>query len=102
VPKPANTDRASTDVQLAAASARGRVETERDGARSAVYDADRDEIQIVLKSGVSMSIPRKHIPGLENATTDQLRDVELSPMTTSISFPKLDADYSIRGLIRKA
>jgi hypothetical protein len=89
-------------VQLAAASARGRVETEGDGARSAVYDGDGDEIQIVLNSGVSMSIPRKHIPGLENATTDRLRDVELSPMTTSISFPNLDADYSIRGLIRKA
>jgi hypothetical protein len=92
--------RASTDLELSAASARGRAEMKRDGARSAVYNPKRDEVQIVLKSGVSMSIPRKQIPGLENAAIELLREVELSPMTTSISFPKLDADYSVHGLIR--
>jgi hypothetical protein len=92
--------RASTDLELSAAFARGRVEMKRDGARSAVYNPKRDEVQIVLNSGVSMSIPRKQIPGLENAAVELLREVELSPMTTSISFPKLNADYSVHGLIR--
>ena len=93
--------RESTDAEMTAAGIRGRVEMKRDGARSVRYDKGRDEIQITLNNGVTMSIPRAQIPGLENATGEDLEHVELSPMTTSISFERLDADYSVQGLIRQ-
>src|ERR1700681_4098335 len=92
--------RESTDAELTVAATRGRIEMKRDGASSVRYDKGRDEIQIALNNGVTMSIPRVQIPGLEKATREDLEHVELSPMTTSISFERLDADYSVLGLIR--
>jgi hypothetical protein len=74
----------------------------RGGACSVQYDEAHDAVQIALNSGVTMSIPRAQIPGLEKATRRELEQVELSPMTTSISFLRLDADYSVQGLIRQA
>jgi hypothetical protein len=94
--------RESTDAEMNAAAARGRLEMQRDGARSVHYDESRDELRIALNSGVTMSIPRARIPGLEKATRKELEQVELSPMTTTISFLRLDADYSVQGLIRQA
>jgi hypothetical protein len=86
---------------MTAAAARGRMEMKRDGARSVRYDESRDELEVTLNSGVTVSIPRVKIPGLEKATREDLEQVELSPMTTSISFERLDADYSVQGLIRE-
>src|SRR5690242_11380978 len=93
--------RASTDAEMTAAAARGRIEMKRDGARSVRYDKSRDELQIALNTGVTLNIPRVQIPGLEKATPEELEHIELSPMTTSISFERLDADYSVQGLIRQ-
>jgi hypothetical protein len=93
--------RESTDAEMTAAAARGRIEMKRDGARSVRYDEKRDELQLALNNGVTISIPRLQIPGLEKATREDLEAVELSPMTTSISFERLDADYSVQGLIRQ-
>jgi hypothetical protein len=94
--------RESTDAEMMAAAERGRVEMSRDGARSVQYDEAHDAVHIALNNGVTLSIPRAQIPGLENATRRELEQVELSPMTTTISFLRLDADYSVQGLIRHA
>lgn len=93
--------RQSTDAEMTAAAARGRLEMNRDGARSVRYDERDDEIEIILNSGVTVRIPRATIPGLEEAKPEDLKQIELSPMTTSISFERLDADYSVQGLIRQ-
>ena len=83
-------------------SAAARKKKRRDGARLVRYDRDQDELLIVLNSGNNKaSIQRAQIPGLEEATPEQLADVVLSPMTTSITFPQLDADYAVQGLIRR-
>jgi hypothetical protein len=77
------------------------MEMKRDGARSVRYDESDDELEVTLNNGVTVSIPRAKIPGLEKATREDLEQVDLSPMTTSISFERLDADYSVQGLIRQ-
>jgi hypothetical protein len=87
---------------MSAAAERGRLEMSRDGAKSVPYDQAHDAVEIGLNNGVMMSIPRAQIPGLEKATRRELEHVELSPMTTTISFLRLDADYSVQGLIRHA
>jgi Protein of unknown function (DUF2442) len=93
--------RPSTDVELAEASARGRVEMARDGARTVKYAPRADEIEIALNTGVIVRIPRAIIPGLENASPKDLARVRLSPLTTSLMFDTLDADYAVQGLLRK-
>jgi hypothetical protein len=91
----------STDAELCTAAARGRAEMRRDGARAVRYDPRSDELEIVLNSGVTVSMPRSAVPGLETASRENLAQVELSPLGTSIVFEKLDADYAVQGLLRK-
>lgn len=93
--------RRSTDAELAAAAARGRVEKALDGARTVKYNPRADEIEIALNTGVVVRIPREIIPGLENASQKDLARVRLSPLTTSLRFDNLDADYALHGLLRK-
>lgn len=61
-----------------------------------------DEIVIALNTGVVVRIPRQLIPGLENASPKDLARVRRSMLTTSLRFDTLDADYAVRGLLRKA
>jgi Protein of unknown function (DUF2442) len=93
--------RLSSDAELATAATRGRVEKARDGARTVKYNARADEIEIALNTGVVVRIPRQIIPGLENARPKDLARVRLSPLTTSLMFDTLDADYAVQGLLRK-
>jgi hypothetical protein len=93
--------RPSTDAELAAAAARGRVEKARHGARTVKYNRLADEIEIALNTGVVVRIPREIIPGLENANPKDLARVRLSPLRTSLRFDTLDADYAVHGLLRK-
>ncbi|MBV8370854.1 MAG: DUF2442 domain-containing protein [Candidatus Eremiobacteraeota bacterium] len=91
----------STDAELDAALARGREERARDGACDVRYDATADRIEITMNNSATVSIARKAIPGLERATVDQLADVRLTPLGTSMSFERIDADYAIHGLLRR-
>lgn len=93
--------RLSSDAELATAATRGRVEKARDGARMVKYNARADEIEIALNTGVVVRIPRQIIPGLEKASPKDLARVRLSPLTTSLMFDTLDADYAVQGLLRK-
>jgi hypothetical protein len=93
--------RPSTDAELDAAAARSRVEKARDGARTVKYIPRADEIEIALNTGVVVRIPREIIPGLEKASPKDLARVRLSPMTTSLMFDTLDADYAVQGLLRR-
>jgi hypothetical protein len=93
--------RPSTDEELAAAAARGRIEKVRHGARAVKYNPRADEIEIALNTGVVVRIPREIIPGLEDASPKDLARVRLSPLTTSLRFDTLDADYAVHGLLRK-
>jgi hypothetical protein len=72
-----------------------------DGARTVKYNSRVDEIEIALNTGVVVRIPRELIPGLENASPKDLARVRLSPLTTSLRFDTLDADYAVHGLLRK-
>jgi len=90
-----------TDADFEAALERGRRETERDGARTVRYDIGTDAIAITVNNGVAVTIPRALMPGLERATPEQLKNVELSPSRTGIRFRELDEDYTISALLRR-
>ncbi len=63
------------------------------------YRAAADTIAVTLASGVEIVIPRKLLQGLENATADQLADVEIVGTQSGLHWPQLDVDHYVPGLI---
>ena len=49
-----------------------------------------------------MAIPRAMIPGLESASQSNLETVEVSPAGDALSWPSLDVDVYVPGLVERA
>jgi hypothetical protein len=84
-----------------AALERGKVEMAF-GASAVSYDRRRDAVILTMRSGAVAMIPRLLIPVVADAEPRAATDLELSPLGTSLSFPRLDADLAVQGLIRRA
>jgi Protein of unknown function (DUF2442) len=69
---------------------------------NARYDRDRDLIDLTFGGGGSMAIPRKIVPGLQRAALSKLESVVVSPAGDALSWPSLDVDVYIPGLIERA
>jgi len=68
------------------------------------YDPVLDAVGIhwVNRRGLAtgtVAINRKALQGLENATLEQLQDIEISPSRTGLHWPQLDADHYVPGLL---
>ena len=66
---------------------------------SAKYDARKKLIHVVLQNGASFSFPPHLAQGLQNASSVQLARIQISPKGTGISWPLLDADLTVEGLL---
>jgi len=100
---------AMTDVsakdreRYARARARGLARTQdRSAVVNAHYDPDRDLIDLTFGGGGSMAIPRKMVPGLERAPQSKLESVVVSPAGDALSWPSLDVDVYVPGLVERA
>jgi hypothetical protein len=89
-----------TAEEIEAARERGKAEMAL-GASLARYDRRRDAVILTMRSGAVATIPRLLIPVVADADPRTAADVELSPMGTSLRFPRLDADFAVQGLIRR-
>ena len=69
---------------------------------NAHYDRDRDLIDLTFGGGGSMAIPRKIVPGLERAAVSKLASVLVSPAGDALSWPALDVDVYVPGLVERA
>ncbi len=49
-----------------------------------------------------MAIPRQMIPGLESASTPNLEAIQVSPAGDALSWPSLDVDVYVPGLVERA
>jgi hypothetical protein len=49
-----------------------------------------------------MAIPRKVVPGLERATAAKMESIEVSPAGDALSWPSLDVDVYVPGLVERA
>jgi Protein of unknown function (DUF2442) len=88
------------DAQIAKAQqAAETAEQTEPRARAIVYDASQDAIVIYLKTDVFIGIPRKFLQGLENATAEDLQDVWLTSNGDAVHWDKLNASFSIPGLV---
>jgi Protein of unknown function (DUF2442) len=69
---------------------------------AARYDSDADAIYLKFSGGGSMSIPRRIVPGLERASPSKVDTIVVSPAGDALSWPSLDVDVYVPGLIERA
>jgi Protein of unknown function (DUF2442) len=94
---------AALDAQIAKAQQAGEIaEDTEPRARAIAYDALQDAIVIYLKTDVFIGIPRNFLQGLENATPEDLQDFWLTSNGDAVHWEKLNASFSIPGLVTGA
>lgn len=68
-------------------------------AKKASYDPATNEITIFLTNDCKFSFPTHVICELRNASPADIGDLEITPRGTALRWKKLNADYSVMGLI---
>jgi hypothetical protein len=66
----------------------------------ASYDSQADRVTIDLSSGSTFSFPRDRAQGIDNASPEDLEEVEISPSGYGIRFPKIDADLWLPSMLQ--
>lgn len=89
-----------SDEQIDAAIGRGKhaLATE-PRAASARYDRKLDRIVVDLTNGCTFAFPPRLAQGLEDATDDQLEQIEILGFGYGLHWEALDVDLSIPGLL---
>lgn len=100
----AETDVSSMDRErYARARARGEARAQDPSAVvEARYDPERDLIDLKFGGGGSMAIPRNAIPGLQRASPSSIESIVVSPAGDALSWPSLDVDVYVPGLVERA
>ena len=89
--------------RFARARARGEARVQDPSAVvEAQYDATRDAIDLRFRSGGSMTIPRQHVPSLDDVPASALGGISVSPAGDALSWPSLDVDVYVPGLVARA
>ena len=85
------------------ARARGQARAEDPSAVVAArYNSDADAFDLRFSGGGSMSIPRRIVPGLERAAKAKVESIVVSPAGDALSWPSLDVDIYVPGLVERA
>lgn len=66
------------------------------------YDAARDAIDLEFRSGAVITIPRHVVPSLGAVSPLALSGISVSPAGDALSWPLLDVDVYIPGLVERA
>lgn len=89
-----------TDAQIEAALARGKAaRASEPRAAAARYDRELGQVIVDLSNGCTFAFPPRLAQGLEDATDDQLAEVEILGAGYGLHWAALDADLSIPGLL---
>ena len=88
-----------TAEEFAAAKARGEARMRGPRAESAHYDADRDRVILRLTTGVELGFAPRDVEGLQHASVDDLKVIEVEAFGLGIHFPKFDADLYVPALL---
>jgi hypothetical protein len=86
--------------EFEAAKARGEARLRRPRAESAHYDAGRNRIIVRLTTGVELGFAPRDVEGLQHASADDLKVIEVGGFGLGIHFPKLDADLHVPALLQ--
>jgi hypothetical protein len=63
------------------------------------YLLSRDAVKIEMNNGASLVVPRRLLQGLNGASPAQLRRARIADQGVVISWPDLDADFTIMSLL---
>lgn len=88
-----------TPAEFKAAQNNGQQRLKGPRAEAAYYDLARNRIVIRLTTGIEIGFAPADAQGLENATTDDLAEIEIEPFGLGIRFPRLDADLYVPALL---
>lgn len=69
-------------------------------ALSAHYDPEKNRIVVCLNTGVELSFPPERVPGLENATPEELAEIEISPSGLGLNWPQREVDLYLPALLQ--
>ena len=100
----AKIDVARTDRErYASARARGNARgSDPSAVIDAQYNANADSVELRFRGGGLMMIPRSIVPGLTRASASNLEPVVISPAGDALSWPSLDVDVYVPGLVERA
>lgn len=88
-----------TTEQFKAAKARGEARMRGPRAESAHYDAGRNRVIVRLTTGVEIGFAPRDVEGLQDASTADLKAVEVEAFGLGIHFPTLDADLYVPAML---
>ncbi len=88
-----------TSEQFEAAVARGRARLREPRAERAYHDVERDRIIVQLTTGIELGFPPNAVEGLQDASADDLKTIEIENFGLGIHFPAVDADLYVPALL---
>lgn len=88
-----------THDEFEAAKARGEARMQGPRAESAHYDAGRNRVIVRLTTGVEIGLVPRDVEGLQTASADDLKVIEVEALGLGIHFPRLDADLYVPALL---
>lgn len=89
-----------TDEEAEAANERGRIEMAiKPRARAARYDREQDRIIVDLVNGSTFAFPPRLLQGLEQATADEIAEIEVLGVGFGLHWETLDASFTVEGLM---
>ncbi|TAM76734.1 DUF2442 domain-containing protein [bacterium] len=68
-------------------------------AASVRYDSEHDTVFVEMNNGAALVIPRRLLQGLEDASEAQLERGTIAAQGTALTWPDLDADFTLGGLL---
>jgi hypothetical protein len=86
--------------EFEAARARGKARIQGPRAESAHYDAGRNRVIVRLTTGVEIGFAPRDAEGLEHASAEDLKAIEVDGFGLGIHFPRLDADLYVPALLK--
>ena len=89
-----------SDTELEAAAERGRQLWDSEPrATSARYDRKSGRVVVELTNGSTFAFPARLAQGLQDATDDDLAEVEVLGEGYGLHWERLDADFTVPGLL---
>lgn len=89
-----------TAEEFEAAVARGKARMRGPRAESAHYDAGRNRVVVRLTTGVEIGFAPRDVEGLQHASAEDLKSIEVEAFGLGIHFPTLDADLHVPALLK--
>jgi hypothetical protein len=88
-----------TTDEFEVAKTRGEARLQGPRAESVHYDAGRNRIIVGLITGIELGFAPRDVEGLQGASLEDLKAIEVDALGLGIHFPRLDVDLYVPALL---